>query len=237
MGMNATALLVKDCWNKKYVANILLKYSKLIDLERLYLFFQLFNQQPDALNSVTPNAFAHSKAFSTIHRCFLTSFSNKPAVYCLIYLFVVPTTFFREEFIPFFFFNEAVNLCLFLANVETVFYGTPYLIATTLLVKPFSRSFKNLHFSAKGLFVSLCFIGANFLKITSDEKLKTFVVYFPTEINPSNFRLLNFDRNIKTKIRENEKKLFKGPTILINLVRQSRYRDLKYREFFAQGSV
>ena len=33
-------------------------------MERLY--FQLFNQQSDALNSVTPNAFANSKAFSFI---------------------------------------------------------------------------------------------------------------------------------------------------------------------------
>ena len=39
---------------------------KNIDIERLYFFFHSFNQQSNALNSVTPTAFAKSKAFSFI---------------------------------------------------------------------------------------------------------------------------------------------------------------------------
>ena len=49
-------LLNKDFWNKKYVTNTL----KLIDMD------QSINQQPDALNSVTPNAFENSKTYSFI---------------------------------------------------------------------------------------------------------------------------------------------------------------------------
>ena len=55
-GMKVPCL--KDFWNN----NI----NRLIDIERLYLFFQLFNQQSDALNYVTPNAFANSRVFSVI---------------------------------------------------------------------------------------------------------------------------------------------------------------------------
>ena len=56
-------LLNKDFWNKKYVTNTL----KLIDIESsIDLFFQSINQQPHALNSVTPNAFENSKTYSFI---------------------------------------------------------------------------------------------------------------------------------------------------------------------------
>ena len=55
-GMQVPCLLNKDFWNKKYVTNTL----KLIDID------QSINQQPDALNSVTPNAFANSKTYSFI---------------------------------------------------------------------------------------------------------------------------------------------------------------------------
>ena len=58
--------------------------------------------------------------------------------YCLIYLFVVPATrifFVKSSFL--FFFNEAVNLCLFLAHVERVFRGAPYFVATSLFENPF----------------------------------------------------------------------------------------------------
>ena len=59
--------------------------------------------------------------YDTIYRYFLDSFSDKPVVYFFFYLFIVPTTcIFCEECVPFFS-NEAVNLCLFLTNVETVF--------------------------------------------------------------------------------------------------------------------
>ena len=70
----------------------------------------------------------------------------------LIYYFR-QRVFFREEFIPFFS-NEAVNLCLFLTHVETVFRGAPQFVATSLFDNPLSRSFKALHFSASDLFVS-----------------------------------------------------------------------------------
>ena len=100
--------------------------------------------------------------------------------------------FFREEFIPFFFSNEAVNLCLFLTHVETVFRGTLYFVAKPLFENPFSRSFKALNFSAKDLFVSFHFTGAIFLKKTSDKKLKTFVMYFFTKKSNKTFELSNF---------------------------------------------
>ena len=62
-GMQVPCLLNKDFWNKKYVTNTL----KLIDIESsIDLFFQSINQQPDALNSVTPNAFENSKTYSFI---------------------------------------------------------------------------------------------------------------------------------------------------------------------------
>ena len=44
--------------------------------------------------------------------------------------------------------------------------------------KPISRCFKPFHYSVKNLFVSFRFMGAIFLKKKSDEKLKTFVMYF-----------------------------------------------------------
>ena len=150
-------------------------------------------------------------------------FLNKPVVYCLIYLFVVPTTrifFVRNSFL--FFSNEAVNLCLFLTHVETVFCGTPYFVATSLFDNPFSRSFKALHFSAKDLFVSFRFTGAIFLKKTSDKKLKTLVTFFfnqKVEKNVQTFELSNSGQNVKTKVRENERKSSKGPTILFDLPR------------------
>ena len=82
------------------------------------------------------------------------------------------------------------------------------------------------------LFVSFRFTGAIFLKKTSDEKLKTFVMYFYTKkskslIEKPYFReLSNFGRDIKTKVRENESKMFKGPTILFDLPRYWRYREI-----------
>ena len=84
--------------------------------------------------------------------------------------------FLREEFILFFP-NEAVNLCLLLTHVETVFRGTPYFVATSLT----THFFKALLFSAKGLFVSFRLTGAIFVKETSDKKLKTFLMYFITK--------------------------------------------------------
>ena len=70
-----------------------------MDIEKLYLFFQLFNQQSDALNSVIPSFFANTKAFffyyDTIYRYFFGFFHHKPVAYSLIYLFVVPTTHFE----------------------------------------------------------------------------------------------------------------------------------------------
>ena len=83
----------------------------------------------------------------------------------------------KTIFIPFFS-NEAVNLCLFLTHFKTVFRGTPYFVATSLFNNPFSRPSKALHYSAKDLFVSFRFTGAIFLKKTSDEKLKAFMMYF-----------------------------------------------------------
>ena len=78
--------------------------------------------------------------YDTIYRYFSASFSDKPAVYCLVYLFVEfsQRVFFLEEFTPFFS-NEAVNLCLFLTHVETVFRGTPYLSVFVLRAPSISR--------------------------------------------------------------------------------------------------
>ena len=70
--------------------------------------------------------------------------------------------------------------------MSKLYRGTPYFVATSLFDNPFSRSFKALHFSAKDLFVSFRFTGTIFLKKTSDEKLKTFVMYFLTK----KFRIL-----------------------------------------------
>ena len=71
-----------------------------------------------------------------------------------------------------------------------MFLGTPFFVATSLFDSPFPRSYKALHFSAKDLFVSFRFTGAIFLKKTSDEKLKTLVMYFlpKNQIKLSNFR-------------------------------------------------
>ena len=69
-------------------------------------------------------------------------------------------------------------LCLLLTHIEIVFRGTRCFLVTFLFDNPFSRSFKALPFSVKDLFVSFSFTGAIFLKKTSDEKLKTFVMYF-----------------------------------------------------------
>ena len=123
---------------------------------------------------------------------FLTSFSDEPVVYCLIYLFVVPTARIFSRGVHSFFSNEAVDLCLFLIHAETVFRGTPYFVARSLFDNPFSGSFKAFHFSAKDLFVSFHFMGVIFLKKTSDEKLKTFVVYFFTKKLNKTFELYNF---------------------------------------------
>ena len=77
-----------------------------------------------------------------------------------------------------FFSNVAVNVCLFLTHVETVFRGTPYFVAASLFDNLFSRSFKAFHFSAKDLFASFCFTSTIFLNKTSGEKLKASVLYF-----------------------------------------------------------
>ena len=113
-------------------------------------------------------------------------FFDKPVVYCLTYVFVVPTTRIFSWGVHFLFSNEAVNLCLFLT--------TPNFVATSLFDNPFSRSFKALHFSAKALIVSFCFMGAIFLKKTSDEKLKIFwCIFLPKNwIKRSNFRTFEF---------------------------------------------
>ena len=109
-----------------------------------------------------------------------------------------------------------------------MFPRTLYFVATSLFDNPCSRSFKALHFSAKDLFISFRFTRAIFLKKTFDKKLKTFVMHFFTRRK----KLSNFCRNVKTKVRENERKSSKGPTILFNLTRSLRYWDSRYREFF-----
>ena len=55
--------------------------------------------------------------------------------------------------------------------------------------------------------------GAIFLKKTSDEKLKTFVMHSFTKKSNNFIELSNFCRNVETKVRENERRLSKGPTI------------------------
>ena len=77
----------------------------------------------------------------------------------------------------------------FLTHVETVFRGTQHFVATSSFDNPFSRFFKALHVSAKDLFVSFRFTGAIFLKKTSDEKLKIFVIYFFTKKLNKTFEL------------------------------------------------
>ena len=161
--------------------------------------------------------------YDTIYRYILASFSEKPVVYCLIYHFVVPTTRIFSWGVHSLFSKEAVNLFLLLTHVETVFRRTPYFVATSLFDNPFSRFFKAMHFSAKDLFVRFHFTGAIFTKKTSDEKLKTF--FLPkNRIKRSTLELSNFGQNVKTKVRENKSRSSKGPTILSDLPRYSRYR-------------
>ena len=83
--------------------------------------------------------------YTTVYRYFLASFSDKPVVYFALSTFskFQQRVFFREEFL---FSNEAVNFCLFLTHVETVFHGTSYFAATPLFDNSFSKSFKALHF-------------------------------------------------------------------------------------------
>ena len=119
--------------------------------------------------------------YDTIYRHFMAFFPDKPVVYCLIYLFVVPTTRIFSWGVHSLFSNKAVNLCLFLTHIEIVLRWTQCFVATCLFDNPFSRSFKALHFWAKDLFVSFRFTGAIFLKKTSEEKLKSFVMYFFTK--------------------------------------------------------
>ena len=45
--------------------------------------------------------------------------------------------------------NAVKSFALFLTQVKTVFLGTPYFVATSLLEKPLSRALKALHFSFK----------------------------------------------------------------------------------------
>ena len=71
----------------------------------IFLFFQLLNQQSDALNSVTPNALANSKAFSFI---MTPSFGISWLLLSINQLYTVlstfsqfPRVFFLEEFLFF----------------------------------------------------------------------------------------------------------------------------------------
>ena len=73
--------------------------------------------------------------------------------------------------------------------VATLFRGTQYSVATSLFDNQFFTFFKALHFSAKDLFVSFRFTRTIFLKKTSDEKLKTFVMYFFTKKSNKTFEL------------------------------------------------
>ena len=59
-------------------------------IEKIYLFFQLFNQQSNALNSVTLNAFANFKAFSFI---MILSIDNFWPFFPTNQLYIVLSTF------------------------------------------------------------------------------------------------------------------------------------------------
>ena len=90
-GNASSALLVEDFWGKKYVTNTM--YVKIFKINRniaIYTFFQLLNQQSDALNSITLNALANSKAF-----CFIMTPSIGISWFLLSMnqLYIVLTTF------------------------------------------------------------------------------------------------------------------------------------------------
>ena len=208
-------------------------YVKIFKINRnvaIYTFFQLLNQQSDALNSITLNALeGFLFYYDTIYWYFLVSFIDEPVVYRLNYFFIVPTTciFFDEPIT--FFSNEAVSLCLLLTHVETVIRGTQYFAATSLFDIPFSKSSKALSFSAKNQFVSF----------RSTRVIFTTWYYFVYNKSNETFELSDFriSRNVLTKVGDNERKSSKGPKILFDQPRYSRYRDLDYREFFLPNIV
>ena len=73
--------------------------------------------------------------------------------------FLVKKTFIQDRHCE----EEIVNLCLFFPHVERVFFRTPYFVAISLFVIPFSKSFKALHFTPIGLLFNLRFMGTIFL--------------------------------------------------------------------------
>ena len=136
--------------------------------------------------------------------------------------------YFFDESITFFS-NEAVSLCLLLTHVDTVIRGTQYFAATSLFDIPFSKFFKALSFSAKNQFASF----------RSKRVIFTTWCYFVYNKSNETFELSDFriSRNVLTKVGDNERKSSKGPKILFDLPRYSRYRDLDYREFFLPNIV
>ena len=99
---NASSLQVEDLisqekWWKFFVKifNVVQKRANKKLLLYLYLFFHLLSVQSHALNSLIPNVFANSKAFSLsmIQSIRTSAFfpSRKPMKNCFIYLVVAPT--------------------------------------------------------------------------------------------------------------------------------------------------
>ena len=99
---NASSLQVEDLisqekWLKFFVKifNVVQKRANKKLLLYLYLFFHLLCLQSHALNSLIPNVFANSKAFSLsmIQSIRTSAFfpSGKPMKNCFIYLVVAPT--------------------------------------------------------------------------------------------------------------------------------------------------
>ena len=155
------------------------------------------------MHSVTPNASANSKAFTFI---MIPSIGIFWFLFPTNQLYIALSTFSqfpqcvysREKFILYFS-NEAVNLCLFFPHVKTVFRGTPYFVATSLFVNPFSRSFKALHFQPK-TYLSVFVLRA--LSFSKKHLTKNFcdVFFFYQKSNIRTLELSNFDRNVKTKV-------------------------------------
>ena len=109
------------------------------------------------------------------------------------------------------------------------FVGHNILLRHLYLTSHFSKSFKALSFSAKKLFVSF----------RSTRVIFTTWCYFVYNKSNETFELSDFriSRNVSTKVGDNERKSSKGPKILFDLPRYSRYRGLDYREFFLPNIV
>ena len=126
------------------------------------------------------------------------------------------------------------NLFLFLAQVETVFLGTPYFSATSLFDIPFSRSFNALHFSIRDLFLCIRLCGAMIMRKVSVKKRfgEKFLKTSNQNIRKFEFRILS---EIWMKVRVNERKPSKGLTKVFEKSRNSSYRDSSFREFFCRN--